>query len=138
MKNKSILILVQGILSLISGVLVSKMSIIGKIGITLIYREYSILKVWWKAALLFFSLQLIVILFLSTIQHLSTIKNTVLVAICLCMVGILGIYLTYIDFTESTHKMLNTSFHSGVYLFWLGYFITCSYFMNFKSLRKIK
>ena len=47
MKNVTILGLVQALLSLISGILISKMSFIGKIGISTMYREYTIFKTWW-------------------------------------------------------------------------------------------
>ncbi|MBV7439805.1 hypothetical protein KRX57_00050 [Weeksellaceae bacterium TAE3-ERU29] len=132
MRGRVILVLIQSTLSLISGILVSKMSFLGKVGITLIYREYSILKVWWKVALLFFAIQLIVILVLSMIKHFYNVKTTRLVAVTLFILGLLGVYLTYIDFTETSHKMLNSSFHAGFYLFWVSFFITCAYFMNFR------
>ena len=136
MKSKTILILIQSSLSLISGILVSKMSFLGKVGISLIYREYSILKVWWQAAIMFFIIQLIVILILSLIKHFYNAKTASLVAIGLFILGLFGVYLTYIDFTETMHKMLKTSFHAGFYLFWIGFFVTCAYFMNFKPNKK--
>lgn len=132
MRGRVILILIQSTLSLISGILVSKMSFLGKVGISLIYREYSILKVWWKAAILFFAIQLFVIFALSVVKRVYNVKTTRLVAITLFIFGLLGIYLTYIDFTETSHKMLNSSFHAGFYLFWVSFFVTCAYFMNFK------
>ena len=51
MKNLSILTLIQALLSLVSGILISKMSFIGKIGVSTFYSQYAVFKTWWKTAL---------------------------------------------------------------------------------------
>ena len=48
MKNLSILTLIQALLSLVSGILISKMSFIGKIGGSTFYSQYAVFKTWWK------------------------------------------------------------------------------------------
>ncbi|MGV4529103.1 hypothetical protein [Ornithobacterium rhinotracheale] len=136
MKNQINLILLQAISSLISGILVSKMSWIGKVGIGLIYRDYAILKNWWKAALLFFGVQLILILILNIIRWIAGIGAQKIGSFILLILSIVGLYYTYIDFTETSHKMLKTSFHAGFYLVWASVMISCLYFLFMR--RKIK
>ena len=116
MKNVTILSLVQTLLSLISGVLISKMSFIGKIGISTMYREYTIFKTWWKTALLLLVIQLVLI----AVLQLFRTKVSV----------------SFSDFTTTSHKMMKLSFHLGFYLFWVGWFITCFYYLLFKNKKK--
>ena len=59
MKNLSILSLVQVVLSLLSAVLISKMSFVGRIGVSTFYSQYAIFKVWWKTAILLFIVQFV-------------------------------------------------------------------------------
>lgn len=136
MKNLISLTLFQALSSVISSVLISKMSFIGRVGISTMYREYLIFKTWWKTALLLFTIQFVLIL---TIQLSKKISPKVKISICilLIIIGIAGTYLTYIDFTTTNHKMMKFSFHSGFYLFWLSWFITCVYFLFFDKTRKL-
>ena len=66
MKNLSILTLIQALLSLVSGILISKMSFIGKIGVSTFYSQYAVFKTWWKTALILFIVQFVLLLFLQT------------------------------------------------------------------------
>ena len=133
MKNVTILGLVQALLSLISGVLISKMSFIGKIGISTMYREYTIFKTWWKTALLLLVIQLILITVLQLFKAKVSVSFSRLLAFLLIVLGGIGAYFTYIDFTTTSHKMMRLSFHLGFYLFWVGWFITCFYFLLSKG-----
>ena len=63
MKNLSILTLIQALLSLVSGILISKMSFIGKIGVSTFYSQYAVFKTWWKTALILFIVQFVLLLF---------------------------------------------------------------------------
>ena len=136
MKNFSILTLVQALLSLISGVLISKMSFIGRIGVSTAYNQYAVFKVWWKTAILLFIVQFILALFLQTFKSKVSHNFARLLALLLIIVGGIGAYLTYIDFTTTAHKVMNIRFHSGFYLFWVGWFITCFYFLLSKATKQ--
>ena len=136
MKNVTILGLAQALLSLISGVLISKMSFIGKIGISTMYREYIIFKTWWKTALLLLVIQLVLIAVLQLFRTKVSVSFSRLLAFLLIVLGGIGAYFTYIDFTTTSHKMMRLSFHLGFYLFWVGWFITCFYYLLFKKKKK--
>lgn len=129
MKNTALLILVQGILSLLCGILSSKMSFIGKMGIQVMYRDYLIFKSWWKTALVCFIIQLALILILSTLKAYAGLRTARVIAFSLLLAGIIGAYFTYIDFTTTSHKMMRAKFHIAGYLFWLAWFINCIYFV---------
>ena len=55
------LIFLLAILSTVSGYLLSKASLVGRIGINLFYKEYKFLKVWWQGALVVFIVLLILL-----------------------------------------------------------------------------
>lgn len=131
MKKILNLILIQTIISLISGILLSKMSLVGKIGISVVYTEYTILKSWWKAALVVFSIQLIIMAILYVSKRFMLYKTFVIINLVLIIIGLLGVFFTYIDFTTTSHKYMNSKFHTGGYLVWLGWFINCIYFFIF-------
>lgn len=137
MKNLIILTLFQALSSVVSSILISKMSFIGRIGISTMHREYLIFKTWWKTALLFFAIQFILILTIQFSKKISR-KYQFFTCILLILIGIAGTYLTYIDFTTTSHKMMKFSFHSGFYLFWLSWFVTCLYFLFFNRYKKEK
>ncbi len=137
MKNISILALVQAILALICGILMSKMSFIGRMGINFLHRDYLIFKTWWKTAILIFAIQLILILILVVARTLSPSRVNRLICILFVVFGLIGAYATYIDFTTTTHKMMKGSFHSGGYLFWFGWLISCSYFLFSSTKKKV-
>ena len=119
MKNKIILILFLAFSSLLSGILISKMSLLSKVGITFIYDDYTILKSWWQTALIMFIIQAVIFVILSAIQYKkrSLLKHFGFPALFL-VIGIIGMYLTFVDFTETSHRMMNISFKSGFYIFW--------------------
>ena len=134
MKNKIIHVLILAISSLLSGILISKMSFIGKIGITFIYSEYTILKSWWQTALLMFIIQFLIFIVLNfwNAKSIQLFKR-VMLPIIFFVVGILGLMYTYYDFTETSHRLMKASFHSGFYLFWVTWFANCIFFMVKKS-----
>ena len=137
MKNITILALFQALSSVISSILISNMSFIGRIGVSTMYRQYLIFKTWWKTALLLFVIQLILIVILYAVRKLN-FKLGRMLAFLFLFVGIVGTFFTYIDFTTTNHKMMKISFHSGFYLFWISWFITCFYFLFMRTLRQMK
>ena len=114
MKNVTILGLVQALLSLISGILISKMSFIGKIGISTMYREYTIFKTWWKTALLLLVIQLVLIAVLQLFRTKVSVSFSRLLAFLLIVLGGIGAYFTYIDFTTTSHKMMKRIIFSKI------------------------
>ncbi len=138
MKNKIIHLLILAFSSLLSGIMISKMSLIGKIGITIIYNEYTILKSWWKTALLLFIIQVVIFIALS-IWDANTVKRfkRLLLPLVFLFIGIIGFIYTYYDFTETSHRLLKKTFHIGFYIFWLTWFGNCLFFMT-KKMQKIE
>lgn len=129
LKNKwVILILIQVIVSLVSGILLSKMSIIGKIGVSTVYTEYGFMKQWYKGFAAVLLIQLLLIAILWIVKRLTTYKNFSLVNLVFIILGLIGLLYTFYDFTSTSHKYMNSQFHAGGYLFWAGWFITCLYF----------
>lgn len=129
MKNKwIILILLQVIVSLISGILLSKMSLIGRIGVSTVYTEYGFLKDWYKGFALVLLVQLLLIAILWIVKRVAKYKNFSIVNLVFIILGLIGLLYTFYDFTSTSHKYMNTQFHWGGYLFWIGWFITCLFF----------
>ncbi|MDO4881498.1 MAG: DUF4499 domain-containing protein [Capnocytophaga sp.] len=129
MKKYINLILIQAILSVISGVLIYKMSLIGRIGIHLWFRKYIIFRSWWKTALLLLLVQGIIIFVLALVRNIASKKGAQWTNYTMLLLGIIGCFATYLDFTMTSHKLMKNSFHSGFYLFWIGWFITCGWFI---------
>lgn len=136
-KNITILLLVQLILAFISAFLFSQMSFIGRIGISLAYREYLVFKTAWKTTLIIFAIQAGLILLLTLIRLITPIFVTRLIAILALVMGAFGAYLTFIDFTTTSHKHMKLYFHMGGYLFWFSWAITCLFFLFSKKKKKI-
>ena len=129
MKNKwTILILIQTIISLVAGILLSKMSVIGRIGVSTVYTEYGFLKHWHKGFAAVLALQLLIIAILWIVKRTTTYKNFSLVNLVFVVIGLIGLLYTFYDFTSTSHKYMNSQFHAGGYLFWAGWFVTCLYF----------
>lgn len=129
MKNKwTILILIQAIISLVAGILLSKMSIIGRIGVSTVYTEYGFMKHWYKGFAAVFALQLLIIAILWIVKRTTTYKNFSLVNLVFVVIGLIGLLYTFYDFTSTSHKYMNSQFHAGGYLFWTGWFVTCLFF----------
>lgn len=138
MKNKIIHLLILAFSSLLSGIMISKMSYIGKVGITIIYNEYTILKSWWKTALLLFAIQAIIFVVLSVWKMKTTKRlKQLLLPFIFLSIGIIGLIYTYYDFTETSHRLLKKTFHFGFYIFWLTWFGNCIFFMS-KQKKKLE
>lgn len=108
--------------------MMSKASWVGRLGMSLFYKQYNFLKIWWQGALLIFALLMILFTMQSIIQkRLNTgISRTIQAMILIVATG--GLYLSYHDFRHNfSHKLLGERFHIGVYLFWIGWIIICLY-----------
>ena len=135
MKGLSTLITFQALLSTISGTMIANMSFVGKMGILFMHREYSVLRTWWKTALLLFGVQLLVIFLLWLTRRILPRPLAVGFTLVLLIGGGYAAYLTYLDFTGTSHRLMKTEFHIGGYLVWVGWAISCFYFL-FAGLRK--
>jgi hypothetical protein len=125
MKNNTLLVFFQLLLSFCAGYLVSKMSWIGRLGISISYHEYAIFKSWWKTGFVFFLIQLLVlgILIFANRKYSGNIK---IVHIIILLIASGGLYFTYHDFQHTlSHRLLKERFHLGFYLFWIGWIISC-------------
>ncbi len=129
MKGLSTVVAIQALLSTISGVLLSQMSFVGKVGISVMYREYGLFKIWWKAALLLFTIQLALLLVLWLVKRLLGRRLAVAAFLLFLLFGLVGAYFTYLDFTTTNTRMMKGDFHAGVYLFWGTWVLLCIYFM---------
>jgi len=128
MKISKLLIPLQALLSLISGILVAQMSWLGRVGIDLLHKDYSIFKSWWQTAIAFFVIQIILDIIQFIIKKRSA-KSGLFIGIILIL-GLLGLYATFHDFTTNfSHKILKEKSHTGFYLFWLTWIGSSIYFM---------
>lgn len=128
-----VMICLLSTLSLVSGFLLSKASLVGRTGINLFYKEYRFLKVWWQGATLVF-VALSVLFFVQGLVHekMSPVTARV-VQVTLLGVGLAGLFITYLDFTNtSAHRLLGEKFHLGAYLFWISWMIISLYYLFLK------
>lgn len=132
MKTLQKLVIFQALSSVISGLLISKMSLLGKVGISLFFKEYQIFKSFWQTALLFLVIQFLVIgVFLILTKTVKKVTNFSIVAI---MLVLLGLGATIYDFqTETSHRLLNGYFHSGFYLFWVSVLVSIFWILLAKN-----
>ena len=127
------LVLFLVVLSCISGYLMSKPSLIGRVGIDLFYKQYQFLKIWWQGAMLVFITWMILLSLQVFIQKKFTPVNSRIVLISFIILALVGLYFTWNDFHQTnTHRWLKERFHIGAYLFWLGWILT-SVFLLLKN-----
>jgi hypothetical protein len=130
MKKAAPFILILAVLSGIAGYFLSKASLVGRVGISLFYKQYKFLKVWWQGALTVFVV-LIVLLAIQGWLHkkLSTARSRMIHIVCV-VVALVGLYFTYDDFRHTTtHRWLGERFHIGGYLFWLGWIMVSLFYL---------
>ena len=133
MKKSTSILLFQGLISLVSGILITQMSLLGRIGIHTMYRQFLVFRSWWKTALLLFAVQCLLLALLYGVRKAMSLSSAKKVAWILLLVGILGAGATYWDFSQTMHKVMKAKFHFGFYLFWLGWAVSCLYFISVKD-----
>ena len=131
MKSSSILFSILFFLSVISGWLLSKATLIGRTGINLFYKEYQFLKVWWQGALVV----LVVLLGLWMLHQLVRSRfnrnRAILAHSLMLFIYLVGLYFTYQDFrNDLSHRLLGERFHLGAYLFWLGAIMIAIFYLS--------
>ena len=127
-KHTAYFVLFLLVVSVISGYLLSEVSLVGKVGIKLFYKEYTFLKTWYKGAAAVFVV--LMLLFMIQLIILRTARRNVSHIINIfCIAGaLIGMYFTYNDFRHTiTHRWLGERFHLGAYLFWIGWIVVCVY-----------
>lgn len=129
-KQLAILLAAQALLCLLSSYLISKISLIGKIGIAVFYKEYKWLRSGWKTFLFLFIAQLLVIGILYLLHRKRPKKTTVYTSVGILLLAVVGLWFTYNDFLHTySHRLLKERFHMGFYIFWLGMIGTCVFFL---------
>lgn len=129
-KRISLLVFFLAALAALSGYLMSRASFIGRLGMTFVYKEYRFLKTWWKGALVVFTVWMIFLIIQAIVERKLSRKKAIVVHIICILLALLGFYLTYSDFQNTTsHRWLKDRFHIGAYLFWVGWIIISMFFM---------
>jgi uncharacterized membrane protein len=124
MTRKTGLLFIIAVISLVSGYLMSKASLVGKAGMSLFYQEYNFLKSWWKGGLLIFAILMVLYLLHALVQRKYPENKARVIHTGACILSIIGLYFTYNDFRHTlSHRLLGERFHLGVYLFWIGWII---------------
>ncbi|MBD0374839.1 MAG: cytochrome d ubiquinol oxidase subunit II [Flavisolibacter sp.] len=125
-------IFVLALLSAVSGYLLSRASLVGRVGIRLYYQQYKFLKVWWQGALVVFGIFLVLYFILSWV-HRKKSSALLITAMLILFGAIAGLFFTYQDFrNDLSHRFLGERFHLGAYLFWVGCMLISLYFLFIK------
>lgn len=133
MKPKQALILCIAILSLISGYLISRASLIGGVGMSLFYKQYTFLKTWWKGAIVVFLILMILFFVQGLLQ--KRIANPRRIQILLLVFAGLGLYFTYSEFRHDlSYRLMGERFHLGFYLFWINWMLISLFYIFTKPL----
>lgn len=128
-RNYLLLFFILVCLSLLSGNLTAGVSLIGKIGISFFYKQFSFFQSWWQSALVCLSLMSVVgtVLYFLDRSMSGLRRKTVLIGCFLVFLA--GLYFTFRDFrTDLAHRWLGERFHVGVYLYWIGFGIISLFF----------
>lgn len=133
MKRSTSLLLFHALLSVVSGILITQMSLLGRIGIHTMYRQFMVFRSWWKTALLLFAAQCLLLGLLWGVRKMANLSVAKKTAWLLLIVGIAGFGATYWDFSTTMHKVMKAKFHFGFYLFWIGWWVSCLYFITIKN-----
>ena len=129
-KSTSFILLLLAALAALSGYLLSKASLVGKVGMTLVYKEYSFLKVWWQGALAVLAAWLVLLLIQGVVNRRAKGGNAALAQIVALVLAAIGLFFTYQDFRNNlSHRLLGERFHIGGYLFWIGWMIISLFYL---------
>ncbi|MFL5739019.1 MAG: hypothetical protein ACJ75B_02285 [Flavisolibacter sp.] len=133
-KSYLLLVLVLLLLSAICGFLLSKPSLVGKIGIHLFYKQYRFLEIWWHGALFVFVVWMILLFGQGLLQRKLKMKQAMFVQYAMIFLALVGFYFTYRDFRDTTtHRWLKERFHIGGYLFWAGWILISIFYLTEKK-----
>ncbi len=134
MKRTSLLVISLLALSGIAGYVLSKASLVGRVGISLFYRQYKFLKVWWQGGLLIFAVWMLLFFLQGLVQRKLSAKTSTLIQMGAIVAALVGLYFTYQDFRHTlSHRWLGERFHLGGYLFWIGWIIISVFYLTEKK-----
>jgi hypothetical protein len=120
-------------LAVIIGWTLSKATIVGKVGIHLLHREYAFLNSWWKGALFVGSIWLVLEIIQYRIWNRYRRNINFAIQATFIFLAVLGLYFTYLDFRTFSHGLLGDRFHIGGYLFWIGWCIISIFFIKLRD-----
>src|SRR4051812_5760752 len=104
------------LLSALSGVLMSRMSFIGRVGINLFHKDYRFLKVWYRGGGLVFGVLLLFFLLQWLATRYLARRSAAMIHVIALALALGGLWLTYDDFRgDFTHRLLRERFHLGVF-----------------------
>ncbi|MGE9314121.1 cytochrome d ubiquinol oxidase subunit II [Niabella sp. CJ426] len=128
-RNYLLLFFILIFLSLLSGNLTAGVSLVGKIGISFFYKQFSFFQSWWQSSLVCLALMLVVGAILYFIDRSTNGLKRKIVLIACFLIFLTGLYFTFSDFrTDLAHRWLGERFHVGVYLYWIGFGIISLFF----------
>lgn len=124
-KKQFSFILFLATLSVVSGVLLSKMSLLARTGISVFKKKYALyafMKTWWQGAFLFFGVLMFLLIVQRKLQQSMSVRNGIMLQIACIFLALMGLFYTYNDFrSDLTHRWAGERLHLGFYLFWLGW-----------------
>src|SRR5689334_12216811 len=110
MNLKHVLLICITCLSIVAGYLISKASLVGRAGMSVFYREYNFLKVWWKGAIAIFIVLILFFLLQGMAQRRLQKPRTV--QILLLIFAAVGLYFTYNNFRHDlSYRLMGERFH---------------------------
>lgn len=125
-------------LSALSGWLMSKPSLVGRVGIELFYKEYKFLRTWWQGSLVVFATLLLLLLLQGWAQVKLPARRSRLIHVLMILLALAGLYFTFYDFHHTaTHRWLKERFHIGAYLFWGGWIIISVFYLLQKKEQEV-
>ncbi|MCF3109306.1 cytochrome d ubiquinol oxidase subunit II [Niabella sp. CC-SYL272] len=129
-RNYYVLLVLLLFTALLSGILTSGISLVGRVGVNTFYKSYRFFKIWWQAALVCLLVLLLATLLLYAIDKKFKGHKRVLLLAAFLLIFLGGLYSTYSDFRNSlSHRWLGERFHLGIYLYWLGFCIADLFFL---------
>jgi hypothetical protein len=120
-------------LAVIIGWTLSKATIIGKVGIHFLHREYMFLNSWWKGALLIWGVWVVLEIIQYRVWKRYRRNINLAIQTSFIFLAVLGLYFTYLDFRTLSHGLLGDRFHIGGYLFWIGWCIISIFFIKLRN-----
>jgi hypothetical protein len=117
-----------------AGYLLSRASLVGRVGISLFYTQYKFLRVWWQAGAVILSVWVLLFFLHRWLAKRIAEKRQKTIHLAAILLAALGLYFTNQDFQHTlSHRLLGTKFHVGAYLFWMGWIGISLYYMTDKK-----
>jgi hypothetical protein len=134
MKKPALFISILTLLSALSGYLLSKASLTGRVGISLFYKEYGFLKTWWLGGITVLAVLLLLFLLQGYAERKFSRRKAAMLHIIMVILAFAGLCFTYYDFRHTlSHHLLGGRFHLGAYLFWVGWILISLFYLTQKK-----